>query len=89
MSILNNVNCLLCSGLGDAIVGKRSLSLVSPCNRLPTGSNLIAATMHSIKRLSTRNGGMVEGHVRMLTIEHYFLLTGDPFEQCEHEDNRD
>jgi hypothetical protein len=85
MSILSGVSCLLCSGLGDAIVGKRSLSPMSPCNNLPEGSNLMAATMHSIKTLSARHGGSVVDEVHKLTEKHYFLLTGDPFEQCEHE----
>jgi hypothetical protein len=87
VSILNEVNCLLCSGLGDAIVGKRSLSLMSPCNRLPKGSNLMAATVHSIKRLSMKHGGSMEGEAHILTTKHCLLLTGNPFEQCEHEGN--
>jgi hypothetical protein len=77
--ILNEVNCLLCSGLGDSIVGKCSLSLMSRCNRLPKGSNLMASTMQSIKRLSIKHGGGMESGAHMLTTKHYLLLTGDPF----------
>jgi hypothetical protein len=88
ISLLNDVNCLICSGLGDAIIGKRSLSLLSHCNRLPEGSNLMAATMHSIKALSTKHGGNVEGEMHMLTDKHCLLLTGNPFSECEHEDSR-
>lgn len=70
MSILNDVNCLLCSGFGDTIIGKRSQSLLSLCNRIAEGSNLMAATMHSIKIVATKCGGNVEGEMQMLTTEH-------------------
>ncbi|KAE8379063.1 hypothetical protein BDV26DRAFT_303854 [Aspergillus bertholletiae] len=54
--LLGEVSCLVCSGLGDAILGKRNSSPGSACNRLPLGVGLMAATMVSINRLSGRNG---------------------------------
>lgn len=86
--LLSDVNCLLCSDLGDAIVAKRSPSLESPCNRLPAGLDLMAASMHSIERLCKRYGGSIGGEARILANNHYLLLVGNPFQQCQHHDNR-
>jgi hypothetical protein len=87
MSILNDVHCLLCSGLGDTIIGKRSQSLLSLCNRIAEGFNLMAAKMHSMKVLANKCGGNVEGETQMLTNKHCLLLTSDPFDLYKHEDS--
>lgn len=86
-SLLSDVNCLLCSDLGDVIIGNRSCSMMSPCNRLPQGFDLMAASMHSIERLSMKHGSSDQGKRHILTNTHYLLLTGDPFQQCRHDGN--
>lgn len=85
ISLLSEINCLLCSDLGDVIIGKRSFSAMSPCNRLPPGLDLMAASMHSIERLSIKHGSHDQGMTRILTNTHSLLLTGNPFQQCQHD----
>lgn len=86
-SLLSEVNCLFCSGLGDAIVGMRAIALDSPCNRLPHGYDLMAAPMRSIDALSKKQGSDVAGVSRLFSSHHIWLLTGVPFQRCRHKEN--
>jgi hypothetical protein len=91
-SLLSDVNCLFCSGLGDAMVGKRAISLDSPCNRLPRGHDLMAASMRSIDALSKKQGGSsnhMTGMTHQFSSSHFWLLTGAPFQRCRYRDDDD
>jgi hypothetical protein len=86
-SLLGGVYCLFCSGLGEAIVGRRALSLHTPCNSLPTGHDFLAATMKSIELLSMRHGGSTKGGLRRLSHSHFWRLSGSPFQKCIHRED--
>ncbi|KAJ5698437.1 hypothetical protein N7462_000442 [Penicillium macrosclerotiorum] len=88
-SLLSEVNCLFCAGLGDAIVGKRSPDILSPCNRIPEGSDLMAVSMYSIEKLSQKHGGPLLDFIQRLSHTHYWRLKGRPFQPCQHKDERD
>ncbi|CAI7629394.1 unnamed protein product [Penicillium pancosmium] len=57
LSLLDEVNCPFCSGLGDAIVGKRARDVPAQCNILPAGYDLPAASIQSTDNLSMKHGG--------------------------------
>ncbi|KOC13256.1 hypothetical protein AFLA70_57g004081 [Aspergillus flavus AF70] len=83
-SLLSHVKCLFCSQLGDVIVDRNSYGRQLLCNRLPVGLDWLAASMHSLDTLNTRQGGKPTGIVRLLSSEHYWSMTGSPFQDCNH-----
>lgn len=83
-SLLSEVNCLFCSGLGDVIVGNRAPALDSPCNRLPKGYDFMAASMQSLDKLSTKQDGAISGVFHQLSSSHSWIRSGDPFMGCQH-----
>lgn len=89
LSLLGEVNCLFCSGVGEAIVGDRALKTTSACNRLPKGNDFLAASMQSIETLSTRHGGSDQMDFRRLSQNHFWQLTGSPFKRCSHANHHD
>ncbi|KAL4892547.1 hypothetical protein BDV59DRAFT_180152 [Aspergillus ambiguus] len=82
--LLSRVNCLFCSGLGDAIYGHRTTARDSPCNKLPQGLDWLAASMCSIEALSDRHSNKDMEIARRLSSQHYWFLTGTPFQTCQH-----
>ncbi|KAE8320772.1 hypothetical protein BDV39DRAFT_198186 [Aspergillus sergii] len=87
-SLLSHVKCLFCSQLGDVIVGRKSEDKQLPCNRLPVGLDWLAASMCSLDTLNTRQGGNPTGIMRLLSSEHYWSMTGSPFQDCHHSNAR-
>jgi hypothetical protein len=83
-SLLDEVNCLFCSGLGDAIVGKRARDVSAKCNTLPSGYDFLAASMRSIDNLSMKHGGAGNRQSRRLSHSASWQLTGSPFQICQH-----
>lgn len=84
LPLLKGVNCFFCSGLGSVIRGSKARELDSPCNQLITGNHWLAASMHSLAQLHRQNGGGTALAARRLSSEHCWLLTGSPFQSCEH-----
>ncbi|CAG7964991.1 unnamed protein product [Penicillium salamii] len=83
-SLLDGINCLFCSDLGDAIVGRR-VPDSSPCNNVPMGSNFMVASMQSIDSLSTTHGAKSQPEFRKLSHTQFWQLSGSPFQECgEH-----
>ncbi|KAJ5133971.1 hypothetical protein N7476_002809 [Penicillium atrosanguineum] len=89
LSLLGEVNCLFCSGIGEAIVGDRALDLSLACNRLPKGNDFLAASMQSIETLSMRHGGSDQICFRRLSQKHFWQLSGSPFKKCDHVNHHD
>ncbi|KAJ5712782.1 hypothetical protein N7493_009250 [Penicillium malachiteum] len=83
-SLLSEVNCLFCSGLGEVIVGARGPELLSMCNRLPDGYDFMAASMRSIEKLSKRYSHEQQTSTHRLSQDHFWRVSGDPFEKCQH-----
>lgn len=83
-SLLNEVNCLFCSGLSDAIIGLRADTPNSPCNQLPLGLDWMAVSVRSIDALNRKQGGDGVGFLRQLSSQHFWLLKGAPFQRCQH-----
>ncbi|KAL2827673.1 hypothetical protein BJY01DRAFT_241106 [Aspergillus pseudoustus] len=52
--LLGELDCLFCSNFGDAIKGNRDVCLDSPCNRVLTGQDMMAAPTSSITAMWTR-----------------------------------
>jgi hypothetical protein len=86
VSLLNNIKCLFCSDLGDAIIGKRSPWASSPCNILLEGCDLMAASIQSMELLAKRHGGNAHGSACQVSNDHSWCLAGEPFQICEHEE---
>ncbi|KAJ5747835.1 uncharacterized protein N7511_009531 [Penicillium nucicola] len=86
ISLLNNIKCLFCSDLGDAIIGNRSPWESSPCNSLLEGYDLLAASMPSMDLLAQRHGGNVHASSCQLSTDCSWCLAGTPFQTCEHEE---
>ncbi|KAJ6094797.1 hypothetical protein N7467_002310 [Penicillium canescens] len=86
ISLLNNIKCLFCSDLGDAIIGKRSPRLSSPCNSLLEGCDLMAASIQSMELLAQKHGSNAHGFSCQLSNDHSWYLAGIPFQVCEHEE---
>ncbi|CAG8386133.1 unnamed protein product [Penicillium salamii] len=83
-SLLDGINCLFCSDLGDAIVGRR-VPDSSPCNNVPMGSDFMVASMQSIDSLSTTHGAKSQPEFRKLSHTQFWQLSGSPFQECgEH-----
>lgn len=77
--LLGEIKCLFCSNFGDAIVGRRTVCVDSPCNRVPDGQDLLAASVCSITALLERHGPS-------LRFNHgSSILAGSPFQQCSHQ----
>ncbi|KAJ5257044.1 hypothetical protein N7478_013148 [Penicillium angulare] len=79
-SLLNEVNCLFCSNLGDAIVGRIKCDDFPSCNTLPPSLDYMAASVQSLKALSKRHGGHIDGEATRLSQSCYLQLTGSPFQ---------
>ncbi|RDW93647.1 uncharacterized protein DSM5745_00969 [Aspergillus mulundensis] len=84
ITLLEQVNCLFCSKLGEAIHGSRGDTYDSPCNQVPEGRDWLVATMRSINELNARHGGHCLPGIRRLSDQHQWLMTGSPFEKCGH-----
>ncbi|KAJ6108024.1 hypothetical protein N7523_009347 [Penicillium sp. IBT 18751x] len=84
LSLLDEVNCLFCSGMGEAIIGDRALDISSACNRLPKGNDFLAASMKSVEIMSKRHGGSHQMDFCRLSQKHSWQLTGSPFKKCAH-----
>lgn len=84
MSLLHETKCLICSDLGDAIVGKRSPWPLSPCNTLMKGSDLMAASIRTIETLSERHRNSVRLACRRLSNDCFWYPEGSPFQTCQH-----
>ncbi|KAL4963788.1 uncharacterized protein BDV14DRAFT_82633 [Aspergillus stella-maris] len=85
--LLEHVNYLFCSNIGDAIRGYKGRTQDSPCNQLPKGKNWLAVSMHSLDKLNRRNGGddcTMHVKSRRLSNQQFWELTGSPFQTCEH-----
>lgn len=55
-ALLEGIPCLLAADMGDVIVGNRSRATNSPCNRLLTDQNFLAATVSTINDISYYQG---------------------------------
>ncbi|KAL2820975.1 hypothetical protein BDW59DRAFT_181310 [Aspergillus cavernicola] len=84
ISLLGRLDCLLCSGLGDAIHGLKANAVGSPCNQLPKGRDWLATSMHSIAALNSRHNSRYATSACGLSSQDYWLTTGTPFLNCEH-----
>ncbi|KAL3455310.1 hypothetical protein BJX64DRAFT_295160 [Aspergillus heterothallicus] len=86
-SLLEEVNCLFCSNFGDAIRGNRALCLDSPCNRLPMGKDLMAASTSSINVLWRRYPSLRRAlgpSAQQPLDAQCWILTATTFQQCSH-----
>ncbi|KAL5339376.1 hypothetical protein BJX70DRAFT_397826 [Aspergillus crustosus] len=86
IGLLENVKCIFCSGVGEVIIGSTTTATSAlPCDQLHKGSDLLAASMHSIETLSSFFGGQsLDGTYQLFTNRHW-LMTGTPFGGCKHE----
>lgn len=84
ISLLRQVNCFFCSGLGDAIAGLKANVRESPCNKLPKGFDWLATTMHSLDALNNRHGSQSTSIERRLADQLSWFMTGSPFQMCQH-----
>lgn len=84
--MLDDLNCLFCSGLGEAIIGERALQPASPCNSLPVGKDLLAASVQSLIDLSAKYGGPTQ--VSRVSKDHRWQMTGSPFRGCQHDSEK-
>ncbi|PKY08708.1 hypothetical protein P168DRAFT_301355 [Aspergillus campestris IBT 28561] len=82
--LLNELPCLFCAGLGDAIVGTRASKLDSPCNYLPVGRNLLASPVETIQTLCRKQGSTLTNEHRRITRDYVLALSGQPFIRCVH-----
>ncbi|KAJ5714915.1 uncharacterized protein N7483_012096 [Penicillium malachiteum] len=82
--LLSEINCLFCSNLGEVMIGGRGLELLSLCNRLPDGYDFMAASMRSIEKLSKRYSHEEQSNAHRLSQDHFWRVSGDPFERCKH-----
>ncbi|KAL5355804.1 hypothetical protein BJX96DRAFT_79127 [Aspergillus floccosus] len=82
--LLKEIPCFFCAGLGDAIVGTRASEPDSPCNYLPTGQNLLASPVETIRMLCQRQGSAFTCASGRITREHVLVLQGQPFTRCSH-----
>jgi hypothetical protein len=83
-SRLNEVPCLFCAGLGDAIVGTRASEPGSPCNYLPAGRDLLASPVESIQALCRKQGSILTSTSGRVTRDHMLALNWQPFIRCFH-----
>ena len=83
-SLLGEVNCLFCSGLGDAILGLKANTDESSCNQLPKGFDWLATSMHSIDALNDRHSTRSMVAAWRISSQHHWFMTGTPFQKCQH-----
>lgn len=83
-SLLNEVNCLFCSDLGEAIVGSRASDISSPCNSLPLGNDFLAASMQVLDGISSRHGGSTTDGLYRASRTHFWQLSASAFQECQH-----
>jgi hypothetical protein len=88
--LLGEVSCLFCSEFGDAIVGHRAVGITSPCNRVPPGRDLLAASTYSINAVLERHG--ISIWTAIGTSKHKsagdgkcWMVSKDHFQQCSHQ----
>lgn len=83
IQLLGQIKCLFCSNIGDAIIGSRAHCVDSPCSRVPEGQDLMTASVCSINSLLERHGARLQ-------VNHGSgLLTGAPFQHCDHRHHGD
>ncbi|KAI9375351.1 hypothetical protein BJX61DRAFT_531672 [Aspergillus egyptiacus] len=81
--LLDEVPCLFCADLGDAIVGARSTEPNAPCSYLPAGRDLLASTVDRVLALRYKRGGPLTT-LGSITRNHVLDQEGDPFAPCDH-----
>lgn len=79
--LLGEIKCLFCSNFGDAIVGHRALCADLPCNRVPDGQDLMAASVCSVTALLARRGPSLRFH------HCSSILAESHFQQCSHQNS--
>lgn len=82
---------VLCAGLGHAITAaKGENGNCTKCNTLPADSYYLAASLSSLNELIVRQGYVLacaqNGEIT-ISNDHYWKISGDPFEDCTHDDN--
>lgn len=83
--LLKEVPCLICAGLGEAIVGMRSSKQDFPCNSLPLGQELLASQLDTIQTLCNKQGSTFTSVSGQVTQTHSLVFQqGQLFNQCDH-----
>jgi hypothetical protein len=82
--LLEHIPCLFCRQLGDVVVAKKSCWKLSPCNRVPTQRDLLAATISCINDISERQGNGNKSGVRSFEGGYMWTVSGEPFSECLH-----
>ncbi|KAL4935951.1 hypothetical protein BDV06DRAFT_217036 [Aspergillus oleicola] len=83
--LLDEVPCLFCAGLGDAIIGMRGSEQESPCNYLPPGQDLLASPLETIQTLCQKQGSTLTSVSGRITQTHVLVVRqGQLFTQCNH-----
>ncbi|KAL4911168.1 hypothetical protein BDW74DRAFT_172632 [Aspergillus multicolor] len=87
ISVLDQVTCLFCFGMGGVIRGTKAKEPNAACNSLPKGSDWLATSICCIDELTSRRGGVNTLGARRLTSQNYWLIAGDPFQMCDHKED--
>ncbi|OJJ64167.1 hypothetical protein ASPSYDRAFT_38855 [Aspergillus sydowii CBS 593.65] len=84
--LLNELPCLFCAELGDAIVGMRGSEENSPCNYIPAGQDLLASPLETIKTLCQKQGSAMTSVSGQITQTHALVFQREQlFVQCSHD----
>jgi len=81
---------VVCANLGDAITAANGASTQSKqCNKIPCGSDYLAATICCLKRLIERRGGVLNGDIKTQLLQisenSFWDLAKDPFSACHYD----
>ncbi|KAL4744259.1 hypothetical protein BDW72DRAFT_199789 [Aspergillus terricola var. indicus] len=83
--LLDEVPCLFCAELGDAIIGMRGSERESKCNYLPPGQDLLASPLETIQTLCQKQGSTLTSVSGRITQTHILVVQqGQLFTQCDH-----
>lgn len=82
---------VFCAGLGHAITAEEGGNgKCMKCNTLLVDSYYLAASLSCLNELITRQGNVLacaqNGKIT-ISKDHYWKLSGNPFEDCTHDDN--
>lgn len=84
--LLNELPCLFCAELGDAIVGSRASEENSPCNYIPAGQDLLTSPLETIKTLCQKQGSTMTSVSGQITQTHVLMFQHGPLSvRCSHD----
>lgn len=86
-ALLRDRSCLLGANMGELITGTRSTAANSPCNHLPIGQNLLAATVQTLNDIKEYRYLPTNSCAFQYVPGGVWMTSSEAFTTCDHDKN--